>query len=214
MKETGVIKFNCKLIKEELMNSDLLIELNFWRNKMYDLGFIGVNEEGIGYGNMSTRFSGNQFIITGSATGKFDKLLNEHYTKVVKYDLKKNSLIAAGRIIASSESLTHAVLYECDQNINVVIHIHNKDLWLKLLDKIPTTNKSVEYGTPAMAEEILRLYNESNLKNQKTLVMAGHEDGIISFGKDFNEAGNILLNAFKEFTPTLPKEGRTNTQAK
>lgn len=214
MKETGVIKFNCKLIKEELLNSDLLIELNFWRNKMFDLGLIGVNEEGIGYGNMSTRFSGNQFIITGSATGRFNKLLNEHYTKVVKYDLEKNSLIAAGRIIASSESLTHAVLYECDQSVNVVIHIHNKDLWLKLLDKIPTTNKSVEYGTPAMAKEMVRLYNESNLKNQKILVMAGHEDGIISFGKDFNEAGNVLLEALKLLNPTFPNGRRTNTQTK
>jgi ribulose-5-phosphate 4-epimerase/fuculose-1-phosphate aldolase len=194
MKETGVIKFNCNWIKEAPMNTDLLIDLNLWRDKMFDLGFIGVNEDGIGYGNMSIRYKQNQFIITGTATGKLKNLTNQHYTKVVDYDLKKNSLTALGPIIASSESLTHAVIYEFDKNINAVIHIHNKNLWKKLMNKVPTTNKSVEYGTPAMAEEIIRLFDETNLKNKKILVMAGHEDGIISFGKDLNEAGNLLLN--------------------
>lgn len=198
MKETGVIKFNCKWIKGDPLNSDLLIELNLWRDKMFDLGFIGVNEDGIGYGNMSIRFQENQFIITGSATGKLKKLTNEHYTKVVDYDLGKNSLTTVGPIIASSESLTHAVIYKYTKNINAVIHIHNKGLWKKLMNKIPTTNKNVEYGTPEMAKEIIRLFDETNLNDQKILVMAGHEEGVISFGKDLNEAGNILLKSLNQ----------------
>ena len=64
MKETGVIKFNCNWIKEEPLNPELLIDLNLWRDKMYELGFIGVNDEGIGYGNMSIRLKENQFIIS------------------------------------------------------------------------------------------------------------------------------------------------------
>jgi len=197
MKETGVIKFNCNWIKEKALNNNLLVDLNFWRNRMFALGLIGVYADGIGYGNISIRLQGNQFIITGSATGKFKKLTSEHYTKVVDYDVEKNSLTAVGPIIASSESLTHAVLYEYDKNINAVIHIHNLALWQKLMNKIPTTNKNVEYGTPAMAKEIIRLFDSTNLKNQKMLVMAGHEEGIISFGKDLNEAGNLLLEALK-----------------
>ena len=198
MKETGVIKFNCNWIKENPLDNELLIDLNLWRNKMFDLGFIGVNDEDIGYGNISIRFLENQFIISGSATGKLKKLTNEHFTKVVDYDLEKNSLTALGPIIASSESLTHAVIYECDKNVNAIIHIHNLDLWKKLKDKIPTTNKNVEYGTPAMAKEIIRLFNESDLKDQKIVVMAGHEEGIISFGKDLNEAGTLLLKALTQ----------------
>lgn len=198
MKETGVVKFNCNWIKEDPLDDDLLIELNLLRDKMFDLGFIGVNEEGIGYGNMSIRFCENQFIITGSATGKLKKLTNQHYTKVVDYDLGNNSLTAVGPIIASSESLTHAVLYKYNKNINAVIHIHNKGLWENQINKIPTTNKNVEYGTPAMAEEIIRLLNETNLKNHKILVMAGHEDGIVSFGKDLTEAENVLLKALNQ----------------
>ncbi len=193
MKETGVIKFNCNWIKAQPISPDLLIALNVWRTRMHKLGFIGVNNEEIGYGNMSIRLSGNQFIITGSATGKIKVLSNKHYTKVVNYDLDKNSLTAEGPILASSESLTHAVIYECDKNVNAIIHIHNSKMWNQLMNKVPTTNKDVEYGTPAMAMEMKRLYKETNLRNEKILVMAGHQDGIISFGKDLNEAGNQLL---------------------
>ena len=198
MKETGVIKFNCNWIKAEPMNAELLIDLNFWRDKMFDLGFIVVNVDGIGYGNMSIRSTENQFIITGSATGKERKLSNQHFTKVIDFDLEKNSLTALGPIIASSESLTHAVIYEYHKNINAVIHIHNLALWKKLMNKIPTTIKSVEYGTPAMAKEMIRLFDETNLTNEKILVMAGHEEGIISFGKDLIEAGNRLLIALND----------------
>ena len=136
----------------------------------------------------------NEFIISGSATGKLTNLTNEHYTKVVEYDLEKNSLTAVGPILASSESLTHAVIYEYNKSVNAIIHIHNSEMWNQLMNKIPTTNKSVEYGTPAMAKEMIRLFDESDLRKQRVLVMAGHQDGIISFGKDLNEAGNQLLN--------------------
>ena len=193
MKDTGVIKFNCKWIKAAPQASDLLFNINNWRDKIFELGFIGLNDEDIGYGNISIRLNQKEFIISGSATGKLKELTNEHYTKVINYDLDKNSITAEGPILASSESLTHAAIYECDKNVNAIIHIHNTKLWNELMNKVPTTNKDVEYGTPAMAMEMKRLYNETNLRNEKIIVMAGHQDGIISFGKDLNEAGNLLL---------------------
>ncbi len=193
MKETGVIKFNCNWIKSEALPKSELNELNTWRNKMYALGWIGVNTEEIGYGNISIRSKNNEFIISGSATGKLKTLNNEHYTKVVEYDLEKNSLTAVGPILASSESLTHAVIYEYDKTVNAIIHIHNYDLWKKNMNEMPTTKKEIEYGTPAMANEMIRLFNETDLRNKKVLVMAGHEEGIISFGENLEEAGNLLL---------------------
>ena len=200
MSETGVIKFNCTWIKEDPLNDDLIADLNTWRDKLHKMGFIGVYENGIGYGNISKRFHKNQFIISGTATGKFQKLSNEHYTKVTAYDLDKNSLTANGPIIASSESLTHAVIYESDKNCNAVIHIHCLDLWTKLLNNIPTTEKTVEYGTPAMAREVQRLFKETDLAEQKIFVMAGHEEGIIFFGKNLEEAGSILMETLKQFS--------------
>ncbi len=197
MGETGVIKFNCNWIKEDPLEIKLITDLNAWRNKLFELGFIGVYENGIGYGNISLRFNQNQFIISGTATGKFPKLNNEQYTIVTEYNLNKNSLTAQGPIIASSESLTHAVIYESDKDCNAVIHVHHLGLWSKLLNSIPTTDKKIEYGTPAMAEEVKRLFKQTDLQKQKILVMAGHEEGIISFGKDLDEAGSILMEKFK-----------------
>ena len=84
------------------------------------------------------------------------------------------------------------MFYNYDQKINAVIHIHNSELWSKFMNKIPTTKKSVPYGTPEMAYEIGRLFKEDSLKEEKVLVMAGHEDGIISFGNDLEDAFKSL----------------------
>ena len=98
-----------------------------------------------------------------------------------------------GPIISSSESLTHAILYQCNPAINAVVHIHHKELWKSLLHKVPTTNKKVEYGTPEMAKEMVRLYNKTELPQSQILVMAGHEDGIVSFGITIADASQVIL---------------------
>jgi ribulose-5-phosphate 4-epimerase/fuculose-1-phosphate aldolase len=192
MKEEGVIKFNCNWIKSEPLNVEDIKELNDWRDKLYNIGLIGV-KEGIGYGNISIRFQQNRFIITGSGTGKFKKLTAHHYTQVTDYNLEENTLTTTGPVKASSESLTHAAIYQCEKDINAVIHVHHFNLWNKLLKTFPATSSNVEYGTPAMAAEVLRLFTETNLSGHKIFAMAGHEEGIISFGKDLDEAGEILL---------------------
>ncbi len=199
MKEEGVIKFNCTWIKESPLDFELIKDLNLWRDKLYSLGLIGENKDGIGYGNISMRFRENKFIITGSSTGKIKKLSNAHYTLVTGFDLEANTLTTVGPIIASSESLTHAIIYNHQNNIHAVLHIHHFELWKKLLQKIPATNKNIEYGTPAMAMEIIRLFKETNLAQQKIFAMAGHEEGIVSFGKDINEAGQIILEKLNEY---------------
>jgi ribulose-5-phosphate 4-epimerase/fuculose-1-phosphate aldolase len=192
MHEEGVIKFKCNWIQAAPPGVGLIKELNEWRNKLYDAKLIGKNKDGIGYGNISIRYQ-NNFIITGSSTGKLSKLAAEHYTVVTEYDLDKNTLTAVGPVIASSESLTHAVIYEHQKNVNAVMHIHHPALWKKLLETLPSTGKAVEYGTPAMAREILRLFEESDLIEEKIFAMGGHEEGVISFGKDLNEAGTKLF---------------------
>ena len=199
MSEIG-LKFHCNWIQEEPMGAKFLEELNLWRDKLYDAGLIGVYPNGIGYGNVSIRCEQNHFVITGTATGQYKKLVPEHYTKVTEYNLLKNSLTTVGPIKASSESLTHAVIYECDKNANAVIHVHHLGLWKRLIYKVPTTNKTVEYGTPAMANEVIRLFKETNLSEERILVMAGHEEGIVAFGKNLAEAGDKILGELKILT--------------
>jgi L-ribulose-5-phosphate 4-epimerase len=196
MDEKGYIKFNCQSIKDKPVDKKLIEQLNVWRNKLYHLKLVGAYPNGIGFGNISIRLDGKNFLITGSATGNHQYLTNKHYTIVTSYNFAENTLTCNGPIQASSESLTHAAVYEANKDINAVIHIHSKSLWNRLLQIIPTTSPTVEYGTPQMAMEIHRLFKETNLNSKKILVMAGHEEGIISFGKDLEEAGNLILSYF------------------
>lgn len=195
-RETGVVKFNCRWIQDVPVENDVIQELNEWREKLYQSKMIGEDEFGIGYGNISIRKPYNQFIISGSGTGKIENLTNHHYAKVIAYDIEKNFITVQGPVIASSESLTHAMIYECDETCNAVMHIHHVQLWKKLLNVIPTTSADIEYGTPAMAKEVQRLFSETDVMRKKIFVMAGHEQGIVSFGTDLAEAGKVLHDYF------------------
>jgi len=193
MDEKGYIKFQCNWIKTEPVDNKLIEEIVLCRNKLYKLGLIGAYSNGIGFGNLSIRLTNSVFLITGTATGQIAKLNNNHFTKVTAYNFIKNSLTCEGPVKASSESLTHAAVYESNNFANVVIHIHNKSLWKKLLNVLPATSPEIEYGTPAMAEEVKRLFKETDLIEKKMFVMAGHEEGIISFGNNLEEAFKTIL---------------------
>ena len=93
----------------------------------------------------------------------------------------------------SSESLTHAAIYESDPTISAVIHCHDSVLWATLLDRAPTTSKSVAYGTPEMAYEIMRLFKVSDVRSREIFVMAGHEAGIVTFGKNLEDAFDVVM---------------------
>lgn len=196
MNEKGVIKFNCNWIKEEPLVFDLFGLMNHWRNILFSMGMIGANDDDVGYGNISTRYYQNQFIITGSATGRIKNLTHAHYTRVTEFSSENNTLTAIGPIISSSESLTHAALYESDKNIHAIMHVHHAGLWQHLFNKVPTSDAVIEYGTQGMADEIRRLYAATDLSTKKILVMGGHLEGIITFGNNLDDAGKVLLNYF------------------
>ncbi|MBI4388074.1 MAG: class II aldolase/adducin family protein [Candidatus Omnitrophica bacterium] len=194
MIDEGYIKFNCMWKKARALPAKALREITKWRNWLHELGFIGVYPDGIGFGNVSIRIPNTtQFIITGTQTGGIAKLAAKHYTKVTSGNFEQNALQCEGPVEASSESLTHLAVYQADKNIHAIIHTHHPKLWKKLLDKVPTTFPSVAYGTPEMAHEIFRLFKETDLAKQKILVMAGHEDGLITFGCNLDQAGEALL---------------------
>lgn len=194
MNEEGIIKFNCNWEKSGPLQADLIKDINDWRSKLYSAGLIGENADGTGYGNISIRYKANEFIISGSATGKLKELSGEHFTLVTAYDLEQNSLTTVGPVKASSESLTHAVIYESQKDVNAVMHVHHLQLWKKLLTTRPATSMTVEYGTTAMAKEIQRLFRESDLAAQKIFAMGGHEGGIVSFGKNTADAGQAIFD--------------------
>jgi hypothetical protein len=51
------------------------------------------------------------------------------------------------------------------------------------------------YGTSEMAYEIIRLFEIRDVRSKKILVMAGHRGGIVAFGKDLEDAFNVLMRA-------------------
>ena len=188
------VKFSYECACAEIAAFDQLTELNECRRKLRELHMIGVDSNGIGFGNLSVRdgATGN-FYVTGSATGGLPKLVLADCVRVVGYDFEKNWVRYEGSAIPSSESLTHAAIYESDPMATAVIHCHNSDLWAKLLDRAPTSSKGIAYGTPEMAYEIIRLFKASDVRTRNILVMAGHEGGIVAFGKNFEDAFAVLV---------------------
>jgi ribulose-5-phosphate 4-epimerase/fuculose-1-phosphate aldolase len=188
------IKFTCEQAATEITRFGALAELNAYRRKLLHLRVIGVNANGIGFGNLSIRDGATKnFYITGSATGRKPELTLADCARVVAYDFEKNWLRYEGSAIPSSESLTHAAVYESDAKAGSVIHCHDSQLWAALLNKAPTSSKAVDYGTPEMACEVTRLFKVTDVQRTKILVMAGHEGGIVAFGKDLEEAFAVLM---------------------
>ncbi len=189
--DEGYVKFNCQWINQPL-TINVPDELLMWRDRMYELKQIGYYEElKIGYGNISVR-TPQGILISGTQTGNIYPIQPQHFTLVTDYDINQNIVTCQGSIKASSESMTHIAIYESDENINAIIHIHNSTIWQDLMDKVPTTKKEVPYGTPEMAKEIFRLFQETKVTQEKIIVMAGHREGIITFGFSLQEVGNLL----------------------
>lgn len=183
----------------EITPFDGLAELNACRRKLLQLRLIGVDANGIGFGNLSIRDGAtNNFYITGSATAGKPGLALSDCARVVACDFEKNWLRYEGSTTPSSESLTHAAVYESDARAGSVIHCHDSKLWAALLDQAPTSSNAVEYGTPEMAYEVKRLFEVTDVQNKRILVMAGHEGGIVAFGKDLEEAFAVLMRERRE----------------
>jgi L-ribulose-5-phosphate 4-epimerase len=194
------IKFSCERVAAEITSFGGLTELNAWRGKLLDLRLIGVDTNGIGFGNLSVRDGAtDNFFITGSATGGMHELTLTDCAKVVASDLKTNRVRYEGSTIPSSESLTHAAIYKSDATAGAIIHCHNLELWEALLSQAPTTSKAAEYGTPRIANEIMQLFTRTDVQSKKIVVMAGHQGGIITFGKDLEQAFTVLMRERKKF---------------
>ena len=192
MLDEGYIKFNLQWQQAAALPRETTAEIILYRNRCFQRKYIGITE-GVGYGNISVRHKqSNQFIISGTQTGGLKRLSARHFTLVTQVDFKNNSVKCKGPVKASAESLTHAMFYLLDKNIRSVIHIHHRAMWEQLKFKVPTTSETTPYGTIAMCKEVERLYRSSDLKEKKLLVMAGHQDGIISFGENLEEALRVL----------------------
>lgn len=194
MNETGAVKFKCEQVAKGLSRFAELDELNLVRRKLVNLGMVGVDADGISFGNLSVRDGAtSQFYITASGTGSLTELTLTDFSRVVAYDFVENWLRCEGPRIASSESLTHAAVYESDPTARAVIHCHDVKLWSALLENAPATAKAVEYGTPEMAYAVQRLFETTDVKEKQIFVMTVHHGGLVTFGKNVANAFGLIL---------------------
>ncbi len=196
MIDEGYTKYECDWRQAPALPAEAIEELNAWRNRLHAQGLIGYYpEHGVGFGNVSIREGdSDRFIISGTQTGHIAQTCEEHYARVTACDIDANHVVCEGPVQASSEALTHAAIYALDPGIRAVVHVHNADLWHALIDRIPTTSREISYGTPEMAREFQRLYADTDFRAQGIAVMGGHDEGIVSFGKDINQAADRILH--------------------
>lgn len=201
MIDEGYIKFKSVWQRSAALDQAEIDELIRWRKPLFAAGLIGHYADiNVGYGNISVRAgTGGQFIISGTQTGHLANPGHEHFALVNDYDFARNTVTSIGASEASSESMTHAALYEADVDIGAIVHVHSDTLWRALINVAPTTSAAVAYGTPEMAQEFLRLCVESDFPASGVAVMAGHDSGLISIGTCMQEASARILALHEKF---------------
>lgn len=210
----GVIRFGTDHRREALPSwlAPLVAELARWQGELRRLGVVGRDPErygGYAFGNLSARLDRESppgcrsFVITGSQTlragdepalGSLDR-----WAVVERWAVAANRVESRGLVAPSSESLSHAALYDLDLStpIGAVFHAHAPALWQRAQALgLPITDPSAQCGTPELAQEIARLGTEGAL-TRGLLAMAGHEDGILAFGATPENVGRILVEALQ-----------------
>lgn len=208
MVDEGAIKFAPRHREATLQPSrygELVARLIAWREILARTGLVGQEPGlygGFGYGNVSVRVGApsaprrrRPFLISGTQTSGKACMTLEDFCLVEACDVDRNEVHSRGDVLPSSESLTHGAVYGLGSHIRWVFHSHSPTIWRRVRQlQIPTTRADVAYGTPQMAREVERLYRETPLPEVRILAMAGHEDGIISFGRTAQEAGEVTVS--------------------
>lgn len=198
----GVVKFQCVYCEQDCLSLADIAALNSLRTWLWDQGLVGVYPDGIGFGNVSVRLPGRGFVISGTQTGSRRILSVNDYALVEQVQIESNWLQCRGRRKASSESLSHAAVYARAPAVMAVAHGHHARLWRWFLEHgAARTGRAIPYGTPAMAQEISRCLDAEDTMLRGSLVMEGHQDGVLFFG-----AGTLRIQAIVE---TALQEMRT-----
>jgi ribulose-5-phosphate 4-epimerase/fuculose-1-phosphate aldolase len=190
-----------------------------WRALLFDLGLLGQDPArygGLAYGNLSQRlppWSGQEgrrpFVISGAQTSGLARVGLDAFCVVRRFNLDGNWVESRGPMLPSSESMTHGALYDLSNRIRAVVHGHHPLIfkWADAL-RLPCTAPDVAYGTPEMARSVRRLRNQGDLMEKRIFVMKGHEDGVVAFGHNADEAASRLLMVLAQASSLEEKTGQ------
>jgi len=201
--DEGYIKYDIDWTPGPAPDVETARELDRWRRPLYEAGLIGEYAElGIGFGNISKRCGApGQFLISGTQTGHLAETDERHYALVTGVNIDENTVTCSGPVKASSEAMTHAAIYALDGRIAAVVHVHSRSLWDRFLNVLPTTDARVPYGTPDMARELAKLFADFDFDETGVAVMAGHDEGLISFGPSLEAAAERMLSLARPAEP-------------
>jgi ribulose-5-phosphate 4-epimerase/fuculose-1-phosphate aldolase len=195
----GYVKYTAEHTMGPAVDAPHWAKMNDARSHLYKLGLMGVNSSGIGFGNISIRTQGNEFLITGTATGKLPELTPNEYCLVKSFDLTLNRVVSAGPAQASSESMTHGAVYETCPRANCVIHIHSRAIFDGMIrEGDPSTPASAEFGTPEIALAIANCVEEIK-QDEGAIVLAGHDEGVVVYGPSVERALTIVQDIYTKY---------------
>lgn len=207
MIDEGVIKFHAAHRRETLdprRYGELACRLIAWREILAKTGLVGKDPElygGFDYGNVSARVGPpglprrrRAFLVSGTGTSGKRCVTLADFCVVERYDERLNRVESRGTTLPSSESMTHGAIYDLGPHIRFVFHTHSAVIWRRARAlRLPATEPDVPYGTPEMARAVTRLYRSTALAETQIFAMAGHEDGIVAFGRSAEEVGGVML---------------------
>jgi hypothetical protein len=195
----GNIKYSASHTMRPAAEVPLWKDLNDMRTRLHDLGLVGVHEDGIAYGNVSIRLTGNEFLISGTSTGAVRELDPGGYCAVLSVDIANNHIVSAGPLHASSESMTHGSIYQSCPGANCVIHIHNRRIFDGMIgDHCLSTPRDAEYGTPEIARAIADCVKRAGIP-ECSIVLAGHDEGVMSYAPSIKGAFNVVLDLYNKY---------------
>ena len=183
MASDGVIQFQLHHRAAPAPDAAATGLLSTLRDALHARGWIGRDPArygGLGYGNVSRRIAGDFFVVSGTQTGHLATLAAVDWVTVTAASPATNELWSEGACKPSSESLTHAAIYQACV-ATFVCHIHHPALWRAACEgviSLPKTPASATYGTPAMAAALSRIAASKELPF--AAAMTGHEDGLMA----------------------------------
>jgi len=199
MNGEGYIKYTAKHRLAPAIKAPHWAELNDVRTRLCQLGLIGALPGGIGFGNVSIRFKGNKFLISGTATGALPVLVPNDYCLVSSFDPCRNLVVSKGPVKASSESMTHGAVYQSCSGAHCVIHIHSKSIFKGMIkDCCPATPEKAAYGTPEIALAIKDCVRQIN-KDEGNIVLLGHDEGLLAYSPSAERTFMLIMELYNKY---------------
>ncbi len=185
--ENNALAFSTVFLSKNSPGDDRIAQLANWGNRFYSSGLVKGIE-----GNLSFR-TRLGFIVSGTNIA-LDALTPGTVVEVtgVVYGLNKTSVYVKGQVIPSREVILHSQIYENNNDINAIFHVHD----LSMINKaeklgIPVTASEKEAGSQALALEAVNLLKIN--KNLRYFVLKNH--GVIAMGATMDEAGKTIEGA-------------------